>query len=109
MDTIGPLRKEISVFTEIHSMVTSATTPITPIHEETIETSRAVIINIVNGLPNVFLKLNIKVSPETMVNLLMATRRKYVKKHDSNSAQDRLRPYFAPETTIEVTLPVPTT
>tara|TARA_R110002094_G_scaffold220224_1_gene192705 strand:- start:39 stop:413 length:375 start_codon:yes stop_codon:yes gene_type:complete len=76
IEITGPLRKEIEVFTDIHSIVTSATTPITPIHEETMETSNAVIMKMVTGFPNAFLKLNISVSPETIVNLLIEIRRK---------------------------------
>ena len=40
MEMTGPLRKEIEVFTDIHSIVTSATTPMTPIQEETMETNQ---------------------------------------------------------------------
>ena len=76
METIGPFKKEMEVLTEIHSMVTSDTTPITPIHEETMDTRSAAIMKIVIGLPNDFLKLNMRVFPETMVSLLIETNRK---------------------------------
>ena len=92
MAMMGLLRKEIEVLTDIHSMATSATTPITPIQDDTMETSRAAMMKMVTGFPKDFLKLYIRVSPETIVNLLIPTKRKYVKKHESKSAHDRLRP-----------------
>jgi len=76
IEITGPFKKEMDVLTDIHSIVTSATTPITPITEDTMETTNAITIKIVMGFPNVFLKLCINVSPETIVNLLIATRRK---------------------------------
>ena len=69
-------KNEIEVLTEIHSIVTSATTPITPIQEDTIETNKAPIIKTVIGFPKTCLKLYIKVLPETIVNLLIATNKK---------------------------------
>ena len=53
--------------------------------------------------------LYIMVCPLIMVSLLIATSKTSVKKHERNSAQVNDIPYLAPETTIEVTLPVPTT
>jgi hypothetical protein len=50
-----------------------------------------------------------RVFPLTMVSLLIETIRKNVKKQESRRAHVRFRPYLAPETIIEVTLPVPTT
>ena len=44
-----------------------------------------------------------------MVSLLMAISNINVKKHDKNRAQVKDMPYLAPETTMDVTLPVPTT
>ena len=47
--------------------------------------------------------------PEMMVSLLMAMSKMKVKKQDRNRAHVNDMPYLAPETTIEVTLPVPIT
>jgi hypothetical protein len=66
-------------------------------------------MNRVTGLPNFKRKLYIRVFPLTMVSLLIDMIRKNVKKHERRRAQDRFNPYLAPETTMEVTLPVPTT
>jgi hypothetical protein len=49
------------------------------------------------------------VRPVTMVILLIAISRIKVKKQDKKSAQVKDIPYLAPATTIDVTLPVPTT
>lgn len=73
---IGLFRNEIEVSTANHSVVTSATTLITPMQEDTIETKSPNIIKIATGLPNAFRKLYIKVSPVTMVSLLIAISRK---------------------------------
>jgi hypothetical protein len=44
-----------------------------------------------------------------MVILLIAMSKMNVKKQDRKSAQVKDMPYLAPATTIDVTLPVPTT
>ena len=49
------------------------------------------------------------VFPVMIVSLLIATSKMNVKKQERNNAQVKDIPYRAPETTIEVTLPVPTT
>ncbi len=47
--------------------------------------------------------------PVMMVSLLIATSKIKVKKQERNRAQVNDMPYRAPETTIDVTLPVPIT
>ena len=49
------------------------------------------------------------VCPVIIVSLLMAISNTKVKKHERNNAQVNDIPYLAPDTTMEVTLPVPTT
>ena len=64
------------MFTFTQSNTTSAITPIIPIHEDTIEIKSARIIKMVIGFPKYLLKLNNKVCPETIVNLLIAAIKK---------------------------------
>jgi len=49
------------------------------------------------------------VLPVTIVILLMAISKTNVNRQDRKRAQINDKPYLAPATTIEVTLPVPTT
>ena len=49
------------------------------------------------------------VCPVIIVSLLIAMSNTKVKKQERNNAQVNDMPYLAPETTIDVTLPVPTT
>lgn len=53
--------------------------------------------------------LSIMVLPVTIVILLIAISKMNVKKQDKKSAHVNDIPYLAPATTIDVTLPVPTT
>jgi len=53
--------------------------------------------------------LSIMVLPVTIVILLIAMSKMNVKKQDKKSAHVNDIPYLAPATTIDVTLPVPTT
>lgn len=59
--------------------------------------------------PTCCLILNIMVLPVTIVILLIAISKMKVKKQDKKRAQVKDIPYLAPATTIDVTLPVPTT
>jgi hypothetical protein len=67
------------------------------------------IMKIAANHPICFLILYIMVWPVMMVSLLIAIKSMSVKKHERNNAHVNDIPYLAPETTIEVTLPVPTT
>jgi hypothetical protein len=49
------------------------------------------------------------VCPVMIVSLLMAISKTKVKKQERNNAHDNDMPYLAPDTTMEVTLPVPIT
>jgi hypothetical protein len=93
----------------VHSSITWATTAITPIIEEITVTMSPIMINTEANHPTCCLILYIMVRPVTMVILLIAMSRMNVKKQDKNSAQVKDMPYLAPATTIDVTLPVPTT
>jgi hypothetical protein len=80
-----------------------------PIIEEITVTMSPVMIKIEANHPTCCLMLYIMVCPVTIVILLIAISKIKVKKQDKKSAQVKDIPYLAPATTIEVTLPVPTT
>jgi hypothetical protein len=93
----------------VHSCITWATTAITPIIEEITVTISPIMINTEANHPICCLILYIMVRPVTIVILLIAMSKMNVKKQDRKSAQVKDMPYLAPATTIDVTLPVPTT
>lgn len=93
----------------VHSWITCATTAIIPIIEDIDVTISPIMIKIEANQPICSLMLNIMVLPLTIVILLMAISKMNVKKQDKKSAHVKDIPYLAPATTIDVTLPVPTT